>query len=563
VLKGCMSGARFEVVGISAVAGEQQGCVVKDLWKEAYPEMYKCALEGMPAEELAWAMNLEEPTAASCISKAINNKNRVAMLPTEMECISVCALEIDLAVADRHSRDVRFQSCKEKLRTQLDILVDEPDFIQVFKFVLELGAGQDGFIKYLKSWYSTYVNPQMRKMKLDNYKQASQFNTEEPWLKIAHIIWAYRQKARTDSWCPTLSTSQVCMPVDVRKPMNDMLNFWHGPLKQHMSFCGMSENDVMKWTANADHEVVNAVYKGLTQRPARCKDAASVEAEISAALGPLWDGLVRLVRPMGRNKPHYTGIPAPPFAIALPSAPPGAKGGGKPGTSASAVAEPEIRARVPELIQNADTGSYEVMNEQEEIHRGPRSIVRYRASEPAAWIGKPLVRNSCNEKYDVDFIDATVVALHKDLPHEDYMQTLTCVGTRDSDKPKEPTRSDTKEIEANAPIKAGELVLWAIPGHPTYGLKPYDEAAVAAIPKTAWARYAVTERGASERVSEYMLSNQWQELAHDPTVVGSRKYDGAEKMHLYWKVRRVTPQMIEDNKKNCFRNKVLPRRSFR
>ena len=99
VLKGCWSGARFEVEGISVTEGPRKGCIDMDLWKAAYPRMYQTAIEGLPAETLHWKINLEEPQAATIISRALNEKNRLGMMPTELECLATLNLEINLAVA--------------------------------------------------------------------------------------------------------------------------------------------------------------------------------------------------------------------------------------------------------------------------------------------------------------------------------------------------------------------------------------------------------------------------------------------------------------------------------
>ena len=204
VLKGCMKGARFHVDGISVVTGENKGCVDAESWQTKYPEMYRAALEGLPSEELSWRLNIEEPKAAVVISRVLNNKNRVQLLPTEMEVIAVLSLQIDLAVADRLAHDVSFATLKEDLRRFLDCLVDDPDFIKVFKFVLELGRASDGFIPYLKSWYGTYVDASIRKLKLDTFKMLSGLRLEEPWFKIACVIWCYRGKPSPESnYCQT------------------------------------------------------------------------------------------------------------------------------------------------------------------------------------------------------------------------------------------------------------------------------------------------------------------------------------------------------------------------
>ena len=142
VLKGCWSGARFEVEGISVTEGPRKGCIDMDLWKANYPRMYQTAIEGLPAETLHWKINTEEPKACTIISRALNEKNRLGMLPTELECLATLNLEINLAVAGQYAAKVSYESIKERLRSQLDYLVDDPTFVDVFKYVLELGRGE-------------------------------------------------------------------------------------------------------------------------------------------------------------------------------------------------------------------------------------------------------------------------------------------------------------------------------------------------------------------------------------------------------------------------------------
>ena len=114
-------------------------------------------------------------------------------------------------------------------------MVDDPDFIKVFKFVLELGRANDGFIPYLKSWYGTYVDASIRKLKLDTFKMLSGLQLEEPWLKIACVIWCYRSKPNPESnYCPNIFAGMLNLNDGARKSLNNMLNFWHGPVKQQM-----------------------------------------------------------------------------------------------------------------------------------------------------------------------------------------------------------------------------------------------------------------------------------------------------------------------------------------
>ena len=61
---------------IFVVKEPHKGCIDMELWKARYPRMHQAAREGLPAEVLAWKMNIEDPKAASVIRRALNQKNR-------------------------------------------------------------------------------------------------------------------------------------------------------------------------------------------------------------------------------------------------------------------------------------------------------------------------------------------------------------------------------------------------------------------------------------------------------------------------------------------------------
>ena len=549
VLKGCLKGARFYVDGISVETGENVGCVDVEKWKAKYPEMYQAALEGLPSEELSWRMNIEEPRAAVVISRVLNNKNRVQLLPTEMEVIATLSLQIDLAVGESVARDVSFFTLKEDLRKMLDCLVDDPDFIKVFKFVLELGSADEEFIPYLKSWYGTYVDASIRRLKLDAFKMLSDLNIEEPWLKIACVIWCYRSKPHPEtSYCPNIYSGMLTLNDDARESLNRMLNFWHGPVKKQMKDDGMTDASMLQWLSNADYECINAVVAGLQKRPAQCKDAASVEAAVGLALKPVWDGLgLKLGQLSGLPDGQMQELPQPPYPfIAGPS------GQGAPPPSAAparAAAAEEIRANVPRFLQGPD-GSIQVYNRPRETSaEGPaETIETYITVDGLEWIQKDEVKNCVDGESDAGFIDATLATLHKELEHAQTFERLQCVGIRKQAGLGQ-SRSETEYIEVVKSIKKGELILWAMPGAPQQKLKEYNAEIMALFPGKAYATYTVKDTCSTERITKYMVHSCWTELKYDPAVVGSRVYDGTERLHHYWKVRRVTPTMIENSRK--------------
>ena len=96
--------------------------------------------DGLIMEVLSWKIMEEEPSAASLISQAINIGNHLALRTSELTAMSVlagaAAFEFGSAVADA----VCFETVREKVRTELDMYVDMPHFIDLFEFVVNMGG---------------------------------------------------------------------------------------------------------------------------------------------------------------------------------------------------------------------------------------------------------------------------------------------------------------------------------------------------------------------------------------------------------------------------------------
>ena len=94
--------------------------------------------DGLLMEVLSWKMLVEEPTAASLISQALNNANSMALRTSELTALTVLTGAVTLgerAVAG----EVCFESVREKVRAELDLYVDMSGFIDLFVFVVNMG----------------------------------------------------------------------------------------------------------------------------------------------------------------------------------------------------------------------------------------------------------------------------------------------------------------------------------------------------------------------------------------------------------------------------------------
>ncbi len=158
--------------------------------------------EGLCMEVISLKMYKEEPTACSLISQALNSGQNLALQTSELTALAVltgavtCALES--AVAER----VSFEAVRDTARHELDMYVDMPDFIDLFEFVVNMGAHKNSFIQQFLDFGSTYVDHKHRQLRLQAFAVANKLPLAYPRSKLSMLMRAYRtQPSRT--WCPT------------------------------------------------------------------------------------------------------------------------------------------------------------------------------------------------------------------------------------------------------------------------------------------------------------------------------------------------------------------------
>ena len=95
--------------------------------------------DGLQMEVLSWKMLVEEPTAASLISQALNSPQNMAARTSELTALSVLSGAVALALGSAVAGEVCFESVREKVRAELDLYVDMPGFIDLFEFVVNMG----------------------------------------------------------------------------------------------------------------------------------------------------------------------------------------------------------------------------------------------------------------------------------------------------------------------------------------------------------------------------------------------------------------------------------------
>ncbi len=178
------------------------GCFVFAAVAALDPVLASVCQEGLDMEVLSWKMHVEEPTACSLISQALNKGQQVALRTTELTALAVLTgavtRELESAVAD----SVAFETVKEKVRKELDMFVDDPEFIALFEFVVSQGASKGGFVSDLIAFGSKFVNQKTRQLRLGAFAEANKLPLTAPRVKNAMIMRAYR-KTPAMKYCPS------------------------------------------------------------------------------------------------------------------------------------------------------------------------------------------------------------------------------------------------------------------------------------------------------------------------------------------------------------------------
>ena len=126
-------------------------------WRLATP-IWRVLRDGLSMGVLSWKMLVEEPTAASLISPAFNKAHSMALRTSELTALNVLTGAVALASESAAAGEVCFESVREKVRAELDMYVDLPGFIDLFEFVVNMGASKNLFIPMLIEFGTRFVD---------------------------------------------------------------------------------------------------------------------------------------------------------------------------------------------------------------------------------------------------------------------------------------------------------------------------------------------------------------------------------------------------------------------
>ena len=150
--------ARLSIAGTKIT--NQSGHLDLKLLEEVIQAFAKHCSDGLLWDILSHKIQIEEPEALNIIEAACNSKNAIALIPHEMEAISNLSrlCRASLAVASQ----VTFESVKKQIGLTLPGMSEDPDFIHMFRFVIDLGGDSSQFLPDLKEFTGKFLNPQAK-----------------------------------------------------------------------------------------------------------------------------------------------------------------------------------------------------------------------------------------------------------------------------------------------------------------------------------------------------------------------------------------------------------------
>lgn len=150
---------------------------------------------GYYCEKLAARIQTEEPTACRVIAAAYNMKNDVALQATELQALECLTAEITLRNNAEHGADVSFNAVKAKVMGELNILASDPDLVELFDFIVGLGARGNTYLAGFMRFGSRFVNQKKRRMRLSGYKVVNEIGDDKPRAKVAVLKFYYKSQA--------------------------------------------------------------------------------------------------------------------------------------------------------------------------------------------------------------------------------------------------------------------------------------------------------------------------------------------------------------------------------
>ena len=224
---------------------------------------------GLWMEVLSWKIYMEEPEACSLISQVLNKPQSMALRTTELTAVAVLTGALTLHSNGGLASKVDFCTIRDKVRDELDVFVDEPEFVGLFDFIINLGGGKSGFVQRLLEFTGVFVNPLQRRLRLSAFVDTNKMPLQVPGVKIAMIMRAYRKTPQL-TWCPSPEPSWAKCPNVLLEALEDLLHYFH--VENKAAVAALPGEQRAAFFANVNVQLAETFNTKVTKSKERTED---------------------------------------------------------------------------------------------------------------------------------------------------------------------------------------------------------------------------------------------------------------------------------------------------
>jgi len=201
-VRGCL---RAEVGGVTDGAGlfSLENLRAKD------PDFATSVEQGLRWEVLSPAIEVEEPDGCDVIQSACNAKNSKCMMKHEMQAVARVMKITGAFAAAEHTIGV--QATRAQLAKTLPEYAMDPHFLELFKFVVDLGGVRGPFLRDLRTFHEKFVDPMLRRVHLHVFQILNALPVQLSHLKVAgaKFVYACPAKCLKYGYCEVLTAKMV------------------------------------------------------------------------------------------------------------------------------------------------------------------------------------------------------------------------------------------------------------------------------------------------------------------------------------------------------------------
>ena len=179
-----------------------------------------------------------------------------------------------------------FEAVNERGRYELDTWALDPEFIDLFEFVVTMGGSSAGFIDELLDFAGTFVDSKQRQLRLSAFAMVNKMPVETPRAKIAVLMRAYRKQPNR-TWCPLPESFWPKEEKATLVVLEQALQYFHGTCKSAVA--DMPPANLQGFMANTNCVAAEAYARW---RGTKSNTVSSLKAELLVVLKKFYEDLV-------------------------------------------------------------------------------------------------------------------------------------------------------------------------------------------------------------------------------------------------------------------------------